>query len=78
MTVTIVNDTVAEGSRTSTITHAAGSADMNYNAIAIASVTANITDDDIAYANFNLASQSELETTASMTVDVTLSTTSAL
>jgi uncharacterized delta-60 repeat protein len=47
VTVSAVNDSVAEGNHTGTITHAAASADPNYNGLAIASVTANITDNDV-------------------------------
>jgi len=46
--VTAVNDAVAEGSHTATITHTATSSDSNYNGITIATVTANITDNDTA------------------------------
>ena len=73
VTVTAVNDAVAEGVHNSTITHSASSTDLNYHGIAIAGVTASITDNDIAYVNFSLAAQSALETDGSMTVDVTLS-----
>lgn len=48
ITVTAVDDVVAEGPHTSTITHAAASTDSNYNAIAIAGVTADVADDDVA------------------------------
>jgi len=46
VTVTAVNDVVVEGLHSGTITHAAASADTLYNGIAIASVTATITDND--------------------------------
>jgi hypothetical protein len=46
VTVTAVDDAVVEGAHTSTISHSATSADGNYNAIAVANVTANITDND--------------------------------
>jgi hypothetical protein len=46
VTVTAVDDAVVEGAHTSTISHSAVSADGNYNAIAVANVTANITDND--------------------------------
>ena len=48
ITVTSVNDQVAEGEHTSTITHTAASADSSYNGVGIGSVTANITDNDTA------------------------------
>ncbi len=46
VTVTAVDDALVEGAHTGTITHTAASADVAYNAIAIASVNANITDND--------------------------------
>jgi hypothetical protein len=45
VTVTAVNDAVAEGTHSGTITHAAASTDPGYSGIAIAAVTATITDD---------------------------------
>jgi hypothetical protein len=48
VTVTAVNDSFAEGAHTGTLTHAASSGDSMYNGIAIASVTANVTDNDSA------------------------------
>jgi hypothetical protein len=45
VTVTAVNDAVAEGTHSETITHAAASTDPGYSGIAIATVTATITDD---------------------------------
>ena len=48
VTVTAVNDAVAEGAHSSTITHAAGSSDAKYAGTAIGDVTANITDNDTA------------------------------
>ena len=46
VTVTAVNDTTVEGNHTGTITQSAASSDANYNSVAVASVTANITDND--------------------------------
>ncbi len=46
--VTAVDDAVAEGLHSSTITHAAASADTNYNGLPINNVVANITDNDTA------------------------------
>lgn len=74
ITVTAVNDTVAEGAHTATIGHTSASADGNYSGLTVSSVTANITDNDIAYVNFSLAGQSASEDAPAMTVDVTLST----
>ncbi|MBD2636851.1 hypothetical protein H6G52_15900 [Limnothrix sp. FACHB-881] len=48
VTVTAVNDAVAEGAHTGSIAHTTTSADTNYNAITVGSVTANITDNDTA------------------------------
>ncbi len=48
ITVSAVDDSVMEGLHTGTITHGAASADPNYDGAAIASVTANITDNDSA------------------------------
>jgi hypothetical protein len=45
VTVAAVNDAVVEGTHSGTITHAAVSSDPGYNGIAMASVTATITDD---------------------------------
>lgn len=44
VTVIAVNDAIQEGPHSSTLTHTATSTDSRYNAIAIASVTANITE----------------------------------
>ncbi len=46
ITLTAVDDAVQEGGHTSTVTHTAGSADGNYNGIAIADVVAAVTDND--------------------------------
>jgi len=46
VTVTAVDDALAEGPHTGTITHTAASADAAYNSIVIAAVTANIADND--------------------------------
>ncbi len=48
VTVTAVDDAIAEGAHTSTITHSATSSDLNYDGITIASVVANVTDNDTA------------------------------
>jgi hypothetical protein len=45
VTVSAVNDAVAEGTHSGTITHAAASTDPGYNGLAIAAVTVTITDD---------------------------------
>jgi Domain of unknown function (DUF4347)/FG-GAP-like repeat len=48
VTVTAVNDAIAEGNHTGSITHTASSTDANYNGITIGSVSAAITDNDSA------------------------------
>ncbi len=48
ITVQAVDDLIVEGAHSDTITHATTSADANYNALTVASVTANITDNDTA------------------------------
>jgi hypothetical protein len=48
VTVTAVNDDVAEGTHLGEITHAASSSDTDYNGIAIVDITASITDNDTA------------------------------
>jgi len=47
VTVTAVDDLIAEGPHTGTITHNTTSSDGNYNAIAVANVVANIIDNDV-------------------------------
>ena len=46
VTVTAVDDAVVEGAHSDTISFTVTSADANYNAFSVASVTANITDND--------------------------------
>ncbi len=48
VTVTAFDDSFAEGLHASLITHATTCADANFNALAVSSVTANITDNDFA------------------------------
>jgi uncharacterized protein len=48
VTVTAVDDAVSEGNHIGTIAHTANSADPNYNSINIASIAANISDNDFA------------------------------
>lgn len=52
VTVIAVDDSIVQGNRTAVITHTAASADTLYNGITVASVTANITDDDVADITF--------------------------
>jgi hypothetical protein len=62
VTVTAVNDTLIEGAHSATLTHTATSTDTNYNGITIASLTANITDNDSAVLPNNLLSNFGFET----------------
>ncbi|HEY9629647.1 MAG TPA: Ig-like domain-containing protein [Coleofasciculaceae cyanobacterium] len=48
VTLTAIDDSIAEGLHTGIVSHAVTSADPQYNGITIASVTANITDNDTA------------------------------
>lgn len=48
VTVAAVNDFVAEGNHTGSISHSASSSDANYNGIGIVGVTASITDNETA------------------------------
>uniref|UniRef100_UPI00359439CF beta strand repeat-containing protein n=1 Tax=Haliscomenobacter sp. TaxID=2717303 RepID=UPI00359439CF len=48
VTVTAVDDAAVEGAHTGTITHTTTSADTDYNGSSVASVVANITDNDVA------------------------------
>lgn len=52
VTVAAVNDLVAEGTHTGTLSHSATSTALSFKGIAIASVTANITDNDVAKLTF--------------------------
>src|SRR6185369_11744520 len=48
VTVTAVNDSVAEGAHTGTITHTVSAAGTDYAGVAVPSVVAQITDNDTA------------------------------
>ena len=71
--VAAVDDAVAEGAHTASIGHAAASLDPLYDGIGIAGVTAQITDNDVAFVNFTAAGQSADESAAGMVVTVALS-----
>ncbi len=49
VTASAVDDTLIEGNHTSSLSHGASSADAKYNGIAVASVTAALTDNDLGY-----------------------------
>jgi hypothetical protein len=72
ITVTAVNDALAEGDHTSTITHTATSTDLGYDGIAIDSVTANITDNDAAGFTVSLISGDTTEAGGTATFTVVL------
>jgi|GEM_PF-2981406 len=48
VTLTAVNDPIAEGAHTGSVTHSAASGDTKYDAIGVGGVTAQITDNDTA------------------------------
>ena len=50
VTVTAIDDAIFEGNHTGTLTHTVTSTDASYNNLAVANVTANITDNDAATA----------------------------
>jgi hypothetical protein len=54
VTVTAVDDAAVEGPHTGTISHTSASTDTTYNALTIASVTANITDNDAPVAGVTI------------------------
>jgi len=61
VTVTAVDDAIAEGAHTGTITHTASSTDSNYDGISISNHTANITDNDTAGVTLSSTSTSATE-----------------
>lgn len=72
VTVTAVNDFIAEGGHTSTISHAATSADGDYEGISIDDVTATITDNDTAAITVSTISASTTEAGVTSTFTVVL------
>jgi len=72
VTVTAVNDFIAEGGHTSTISHVATSADGDYEAIAIDDVVATITDNDTAGITVSTISASTTEAGVTSTFTVVL------
>ena len=48
VTVTAVDDTIAEGMHISTITHNLSSVDSDYNGLAVPNLTVRVTDNDVA------------------------------
>lgn len=77
VTVTAVNNNVAEGTHTSTITHTASSIDVGYDNIAIASVTSTITDNDTAGVTIAETGASTAVTEGGTTDEITVVLTSA-
>jgi hypothetical protein len=72
ITVTAVNDDVAEGNHSSTISHTASSTDANYNGISINDVVASITDNETAGVSISPTSVSVSEAGTSDTYDIVL------
>lgn len=72
VTVNAVDDAIIEGAHSATVSHTAASADANYNGISVASVTANITDNDSASVVLSTATATATEggATGSYTVDL--------
>lgn len=77
ITVTAVDDAVAEGAHVSNIAHAAASADANYNGLTIPGILANITDNDVAAVSFAAAASGGDEGVTPASVVVTLSLSSS-
>ncbi len=50
MVITAIDDTVAEGLQTETISHTVTSADAKYNGVTVGTIAATITDNDTAAA----------------------------
>jgi Domain of unknown function (DUF4347)/Domain of unknown function (DUF4114) len=67
VTVTAVNDNVAEGYQNATIQHTATSTDSKYNAIAVSAVNVGITDNDIAGVNITQSGGSTYVTEGGVT-----------
>ncbi len=76
VTVIAIDDAIAEGPHSASITHGAASADLNYNALAIPNITVNVSDNDTAVINFAAASANGDEAFTPVSVNVTLSTAS--
>ena len=78
--VTAVNDSIAEGTHTSLVTHSAASSDSNYQNISIANVTATITDNDTAGVTLSTTTMavSENGTTSTYTIVLTSQPTSTV
>jgi hypothetical protein len=73
VTVTAANDTVVEGSHSGTLGFGVASTDPAYGSITLPSITAAVTDDDVAIVQFAPASVSQSEATSPMVYTVTLS-----
>lgn len=75
VTVTAIDDLLSEGTHTGTISHTASSSDANYNGIAIAAVTATITDNDNPPTDITLSASSIDENVAPNTIVGSFTTT---
>lgn len=72
VTVTAVDDSIAQGTHTATTTHTASSADVNYNGISVASVVTTVTDNDTAGITVGALSGNTNEQAATGTFTVVL------
>ncbi|BFM39586.1 FG-GAP-like repeat-containing protein [Synechocystis sp. LKSZ1] len=68
VTVTAVNDNIAEGNHNSTIQHTATSSDGNYNGISISSLTASITDSANTPSVTNSTTNEDTQTTTGLVI----------
>jgi hypothetical protein len=74
VTVTAVNDQVAEGAHSASVTHNATSSDITYNAISVASVSTSVTDDDTAGFTITDISEHTTEIGGTATFTIALNT----
>ncbi|HTL51212.1 MAG TPA: hypothetical protein VL860_01420, partial [Planctomycetota bacterium] len=72
ITVTAFNDSIAQGTHSSTITNAASSTDLGYNGIGVAGITATVTDNDVAGVTISKASVNVTEGGATDTYTIVL------
>lgn len=77
VTVSAVNNSIAEGTHTSQVTHTATSGDSGYNAITVSSVTASVTDNDTAGITVTQVGGTTAVTEGGVTDDITFVLTSA-
>ncbi|MFA4814941.1 MAG: S-layer homology domain-containing protein [Candidatus Gracilibacteria bacterium] len=75
VTVTPVDDTAVEGTHSGVVKHTATSSDADYDGISIASVTASITDNDVADVTDDTVADTTDDTVADTTDDTVADTT---